>query len=219
MKLITIGIAILLLVGCSSTPAEEDTKLSGDAAVEPVVLDKVPEGMATVAYELDNMGRDRTQYTFRQDGELVIDPSNEGKELARGDIIMFDAPPYEQELVPQQISRVVALSGEKVVLKEGHIWINGEKLQTFYAPATKSGLEREDYIAHMRKTDSAFQLEGYEGFDEAMEVMTVPDDHYFVIGDNRWRSIDSRHFGAIPSELVRGKVIGVTEQFSIDSSK
>jgi len=217
MRLISIVFAILLLVGCSSAPAEENTKLSEDAAVEPVVLDEVPEGMETVAYELDNMGRDRTQYTFREDGKLVIDPSTEGKELARGDIILFDAPPYEQELVPQQISRVVALPGDKIALKEGQIWINGERLQTFYAPATKFGLEREDYMAHRLKTDSAFQLDGHEGFDEIMADMTVPGGHYFVIGGNRWRSIDSRHFGAIPSELIRGKVIGVTQQFSIDN--
>lgn len=69
-------------------------------------------------------------------------------------------------------------------------------------------------VEHKRLTDPEFELSGHKGFDDEMAELLVPDGHNFVMGDNHWRSIDSRLFGAVPSELVHGKVIGVTEHFA-----
>ena len=201
--------ACLLLTGCMNS-AEERVEHNEEIRIEPVVIEQVPEGMLQVAYEIDNMGRSRTQYWAREDGELVIDTDIPITELQRGDIVYFETPPYERELSKYHISRVMALPGERVAIREGHIWIEGRPLETFYAPATKSGLERDAYLEFKQSADPEFELSGYEGFHEEMAELLVPDGQFFVVGDNRWRSIDSRHFGPLPGESIEGKVIGVT---------
>ncbi|WP_272868145.1 S26 family signal peptidase [Paenibacillus lautus] len=41
----------------------------------------------------------------------------------------------------------------------------------------------------------------------------IPNDHYFVMDDNWWRGVDSRHFGPLAADRIEGKVVGVTEDY------
>jgi signal peptidase I len=98
--------------------------------------------------------------------------------VARGDIVVLRCP-----LDPRYdyIKRVVALPGETVEVRHGRVWIDGLELDEPY-------VEAQDQRSALR--------------------MVVPADSYFVMGDNRRHSSDSREFGAIAGEQVVG-VVGV----------
>jgi signal peptidase I len=93
----------------------------------------------------------------------------------RGEIVVLRPP---QRQVAPLIKRVVALPGETIEIHDGHVYINGVLLQ-------------EPYLAQ--------QTRG------TLPPTLVPEEHVFVMGDNRGSSNDSRAFGAIAFEDVIGK--------------
>ncbi|MEY2746938.1 MAG: hypothetical protein RL112_1980 [Planctomycetota bacterium] len=98
--------------------------------------------------------------------------------VGRGDIVVLRCP-----LDPRYdyIKRVVALPGETVEVRHGRVWIDGFELEEPY-------VERQDPRSALR--------------------MVVPDDSYFVMGDNRRHSSDSREFGVVAAQQLVG-VVGV----------
>ncbi|MCU0350685.1 MAG: signal peptidase I [Flavobacterium sp.] len=101
-------------------------------------------------------------------------------ELQRGDIIVFSTT-HNPELT--YIKRIVGLPGESIELKNGVDFINGKKLN-------------EPYLD--QQYNSSLPTESQK---------TIDDFHYFVMGDNRDYSSDSRYWGAIPEKLIQGKVV------------
>ncbi|MEK7533597.1 MAG: signal peptidase I [Patescibacteria group bacterium] len=91
----------------------------------------------------------------------------------RGDIVIFKSPSNKDI---DYIKRVIGLPGETVMLKEQHFYINGKLLE-----------EKYDYKKPVYG----------ESFMQENEVIDIPQDHYFVIGDNRPGSSDSREFGPV----------------------
>ena len=88
------------------------------------------------------------------------------------------------------IKRVIGVPGDYVEIKDGAVYINGEKLQ-------------EDYLQSGVVTD---MIQG--GRDESyFNNFTVPENCVFAMGDNRTGSIDCRSFGCIPLEKIEGKVL------------
>lgn len=77
------------------------------------------------------------------------------------------------------IKRVIGMPGDSVAIKDGNIYINDEKIEDKYAYGVTSDYER----------------------------ITLDDDEYFILGDNRLISKDSRYFGPIKGEDIKGKVI------------
>jgi signal peptidase I len=104
------------------------------------------------------------------------------KEPSRGDIIVFKAPTGNGE---EFIKRIIGLPGERISIKNGTIYINNQKLE-------------EPYITKDIKTNGgAFLPEG--------EEVVVPEGKYFVVGDNRLHSSDSRIWGFVPKEKITGR--------------
>lgn len=97
----------------------------------------------------------------------------------RGDVIVFKPPISEDEF----IKRVIALPGETVMVSNGRVFVNDKEL-------------REDYIK-IDTNASTFLSEG--------ESYTVPTGNYFVMGDNRPHSSDSRAWGPITKKVITGK--------------
>lgn len=87
------------------------------------------------------------------------------------------------------IKRVIALPGEYVEIKDGAVYINGEKLEEPYL---------QDGVVTDMKT-------GKE--DTYFTNFTVPENTVFALGDNRTGSTDSRSFGCIPLKKIEGKVL------------
>lgn len=104
------------------------------------------------------------------------------EELERGDIIVFKAPEKTEQLKQQDlVKRLIALPGETVEVRDGYVWINDRALY-------------EPYIATGGVTKGKFG------------PILVPEGHYFVMGDNRDDSSDSRTWGFLEQKLVIGRV-------------
>ncbi len=101
----------------------------------------------------------------------------------RGDIVVFN-PPIEKRKEELFIKRIVAVAGDSFKIKGNKIFINGLLLN-------------EDYIY-----DSSFKERNYKLIEGI-----VPNDYVFVMGDNRNNSNDSRTFGLVPIENIKGKAI------------
>ncbi|NMC35664.1 signal peptidase I [Candidatus Beckwithbacteria bacterium] len=99
-----------------------------------------------------------------------------------GDIIVFRAPSHEEL---DYIKRIVALPGDRVKLLDGKFYINGYELN-----------ESEYLSSDVKTTQERYLLEGTE--------VVVPPNSYFVAGDNRPNSSDSRDFGPVPYQNIVG---------------
>ncbi|RJR15571.1 signal peptidase I [Candidatus Microgenomates bacterium] len=100
----------------------------------------------------------------------------------RGDVIVFKSP---QNPDIDYIKRVIGLPGDRIKLIDNHFYINGTKLEEVYIDA---------------------ELFTYNGqyLKDNTEVI-IPQDYYFVAGDNRPRSSDSREWGPIERSSIIGK--------------
>lgn len=99
--------------------------------------------------------------------------------IERGDVIVFW---YPLDRSKSFIKRVVGLPGETIEIRLGHVYINGDELPDQYVPA------------------------GYlDGSNSAPRH--IPADSYFVMGDHRDSSNDSRVFGAVPRQYIYGKAV------------
>jgi signal peptidase I len=105
---------------------------------------------------------------------------------ARGDIIVFKYPNDETR---DFIKRIIAVGGDTVQVKDNQVWLNG-KLQD--EPYVRPGSFRETSPTHC-------------GYMYGCEPMRVPEGSYFVMGDNRDNSQDSRYWGFVKREKIRGK--------------
>lgn len=115
--------------------------------------------------------------------------------IQRGDIIVFKFPQDESR---DFIKRVVGLPGERVEIRARQLFINGKPLQEPYAVHTAPGLSR-----------------AAEG--EELGPITIPEGRLFMLGDNRDHSMDSRYWGLLDIDKVRGKAFLI--YFSVKSDE
>ncbi|MCK5556763.1 MAG: signal peptidase I [Candidatus Hydrogenedentes bacterium] len=109
---------------------------------------------------------------------------------ARGDIVVFRSATGERK---DLVKRVAGLPGERIKISDdGHVLVNGE-------PVTSP-----PFIAN----NTYYNHETYGSYGTIREV-TVPEDSYFVLGDNSKHSRDSRTWGFLPMSHIKGKVICV----------
>ena len=104
------------------------------------------------------------------------------REPKRGDVIVFKAPGLEGE---EFIKRIIGIPSEKISIKESKVYLNNKLLEEEYLPSDRLSV------------GSLFLNEG--------ETLTVPEDQYFVMGDNRQHSSDSRSWGFVPKDDISGR--------------
>jgi len=105
----------------------------------------------------------------------------------RGDVIVFQFP---QDPSKDFIKRCIATGGETVEVKEKQVYVNGRKLDEPYA----------------RHTDPNIRPAGFD-FRDNFGPFTVPKGEMFMMGDNRDNSNDSRYWGTLPMDLVKGRAM------------
>lgn len=101
----------------------------------------------------------------------------------RGDVVVFKSPKNPDI---DYIKRIIGLPGDKIMIKDGNLYINGN-------------LVDENYIsAKTNLWDGGYLRDGV--------AIIIPDNFMFVMGDNRPRSSDSREFGPVPEDNIIGDV-------------
>ena len=99
--------------------------------------------------------------------------------IERGDIVVFRYPPDPSK---SYIKRVIGIAGDRIVIDSGRVYVNGERLDEDYVPA--------EYIDQ-------------RSFSEVV----VPPNSYYVLGDHRSMSSDSREFGPVRETFIYGKAV------------
>jgi signal peptidase I len=120
--------------------------------------------------------------------------------IGRGDIVVFKFP---QEPDRDFIKRVIGLPGETLEVRNKTVYINGTALD-------------EPYVHFLVPPDPEGQEVAASGVRESYGPVTVPADQYFVMGDNRDNSQDSRWWGYLPRDLVKGKALMIYWSFDSD---
>jgi len=143
------------------------------------------------------------------------------KEPTRGDVVVFKLP---RDNETDYIKRVIGLPGDEIQMIHGVLHINGEavKKERIDDFVTMDGSGRERHVARYRETlpngvsYPVLDLVN-EGIGDNTEVYKVPEGHFFMMGDNRDNSTDSRFLsevGFVPFENLVGKAQIIF--FSID---
>jgi len=101
--------------------------------------------------------------------------------IERGDVVVFH---YPRDPEKSYIKRVIALPGDRLRIDHGQVWLNGKPLP-------------ENYVPEMYRDTRSYA------------ETVIPDDCYFVMGDHRSISSDSREFGVVERDLIYGKAVFV----------
>lgn len=112
----------------------------------------------------------------------------------RGDIVVFSRPPTENCGGPEVndlVKRVIGLPGDVISLLNGYVYVDGKKLDESWLPASEQGITVAGPAGNSSNLARPYR---------------VPVDNYFVMGDNRTDSCDSRYWGPINRSLIVGKV-------------
>lgn len=120
--------------------------------------------------------------TFQEDDKILLAKITS---IENFDLIVFSVSDDENYL-----KRVIGIPGDRVEIKDDQLYLNGEPVE-------------EPYLEQNRKIA---KLLGYPQLTEDFAETTVPSDTYFVLGDNRLNSVDSRMLGFILSDAVIGEV-------------
>ena len=111
--------------------------------------------------------------------------------INRGDVIVFK---YPEDPERDFIKRVIGLPGDVVEVRHKRVYIDGRPLD-------------ETYVYYLRQPSAAASPFGVADLREQYGPVTVPPSEYFVMGDNRDNSQDSRYWGFLPRDLVKGRAL------------
>ncbi len=128
--------------------------------------------------------------TIKPGQTCIVDQYSEVK-IQRFDILMFNAPEAAKKLTKengdvQYISRIIGLPNEKIEIKDSKVFINDKLLEESFEKITDDRDSRKDVPA-----------------------MVIPENEYFVMGDNRPQSLDSRYWKTVKKEEILGKVVEI----------
>jgi signal peptidase I len=133
--------------------------------------------------------------------KFVVGPTTSSVERAllpirpikRGDVIVFK---YPEEPGRDFIKRVIGLPGETLELRDKKVSINGHPLD-------------EPYVHFLEPPGTTSEFREVTSYDvrERYGPVTVPPNQYFVMGDNRDNSQDSRYWGFLPRDYIKGKAL------------
>src|SRR5687768_16857765 len=118
------------------------------------------------------------------------------RDVRRRDVIVFK---YPDEPERDFIKRVIGLPGETLELRAKKVYVNGQPLD-------------EPYVHFLEPASTAQEVTSFD-VRERYGPVRVPEGHYFVMGDNRDNSQDSRYWGFLPAHYVKGRALMIYWSF------
>lgn len=179
---------------------------------------KIPSAsMHNTLLEGDHLFVNKAVYGFRI--PLTDIRFGQFEEIKPGDIVIFRFPAKDRQ---QQncggsqygkdfVKRVIAMPGDTVQVINGRPWVNGKELPQqpyeLYEDIERIPYFEDEDKETYQKVWENHQLDNYLGMylRDSFGPVTVPENAYFVMGDNRDNSCDSRFWGPVPRENIKGK--------------
>jgi len=242
-KLFLIGI-VLFLSACSMGESAKDTKiatatetpeaevLTDEKTKQSIEMVEAKENTKLVEWGSDAMDRGNYDYDTITHSSLVVEIGY--REVNRGDVVYYKTPESaindNPNLPEHYIARVVGLPGETVEIREGQVYVDDKKLDTFYGVATDRGFNKVEYLEMAEKnieegtwtTDEQVSKKELitwvnmdakeEYFNTSMEPVKVSNEAVFVLVDQWWRGTDSKDFGELSLQAIEGKVLGYAKK-------
>jgi signal peptidase I len=144
-------------------------------------------------------------------------------EPRRGEIAVFTSPlqrDQPHDPTPTLVKRIVALSGDTLFMRGGLLHVNGIPQRLGYAAGR--GQDSVDELFDWQKPvglrRSRFGPAPEQPTHDDWGPLVVPPAHYFMMGDNRYNSKDSRYWGFVPRENLRGRPMFVYYSYNADDS-
>lgn len=153
--------------------------------INPLNTSSLDPRSRVIGYHPFRISADSMSPTLKKrDIALASHWSYHDKRPERQDIITFRLPIDPAKVF---LKRIIGLPGETIAIQNGDILIDGNRLAENYLGATAK---------------QTFSLE--------MKEINIPDNSYFVLGDNRDNSYDSRFWGVVPYDNIEGKIIRIS---------
>ena len=135
----------------------------------------------------------------------------------RGDVIVFQWP-----LDPTKnfVKRLVGVPGDTLEMKSGELYVNGEHQNERYVTHSEPDMDPSPPDFEWQKKYLVKTAEAASGPPPSRNnwgPLVVPKDEYFVLGDNRDNSLDSRYWQFVPDSLIRGRPMFVYYSYDPDS--
>ena len=128
----------------------------------------------------------------------------------RGDIIVFVG--YHEPQPIDLVKRLIGLPGDTLAMRDGQLYRNGAAMDEPYVRLTEgSGDAGHPWMVWQRQyvTDSVSMAGPYSPTRDNWGPIVVPENRYFVLGDNRNESLDSRYWGFIEPQQVKGRAVAL----------
>lgn len=140
-------------------------------------------------------------------------------EPERGDLVVFR---YPVDTSVSFIKRLIGMPGDTVAYRNKRLYINGEPLETvelgrYTSQDVKCATPRRDAVRYSEVLgDVTHDILLHASSGSRDGQWEVPEGHYFVMGDNRDRSNDSREWGFVPEENMMGRAVGIWLNFDMN---
>jgi signal peptidase I len=203
----TRSFAFIFLILCAFRSAIADWNIVPTGSMLPTILEGDRIFVNKLAYDL------KVPFTTRH--LLTWDNPS------RGDVIVFFSPADGERLV----KRVIAIPGDQIELRDDRLFLNG--IPATYQSADPAlvvklnALERSGHF-FAKETESAGVTAHPLAITPNLAArrwfgpVTVPPGQFFVMGDNRDNSFDSRYFGFVPRDCIVGRAVGIVASLDIN---
>ncbi|MBV6522114.1 MAG: Signal peptidase I [Gemmatimonadaceae bacterium] len=147
-------------------------------------------------------------------------------EPKRYEVVVFQSP-YQidqpEDPTPTLVKRLVGMPGDTLHMRDAKLFINGIEQRQGYGASSEPGDPNEtsplfDWQKQVALTSSRFGPAPSQPTHDNWGPLVIPAGHYFMMGDNRYQSKDSRYWGLVPRENMRGRPTFVYYSWNADDS-